>query len=487
MTKQLTKEEIKEKIREAKDKIGKSNNIKKADEQIPQLSWILLLKLIDDYEKRKEDQEGYKPIIPAPFRWRDWTSDKKITGEKFHTFVTVELFPKLRDLPVEKDLEYRSLITSIFRSIDNRIQNGYVLKEIINSFEEIKFTNTKTVKDFLEIYEDELREMKNAAANRAEFYTPNAIVHFIVNQIKPDFRKKEKIFDPACGLSGFLLESFKYMKKFEKTSSDIDTLRYNTLYGVEKEGKYFLCAVLRMLLYDIDKPNLLKDDSLLKETKNILPKDQYQVIMTNPTYGGPQSSSRKNFLHQKLKGATPQAHFLYYVMQSLHENGRAAVIMSNGLLSDTKKAATEIKKELLEKFNLHTIIRLPATIFEPYNSIETNILFFDTKGPTNQIWYYKMEIPERVAPSYGKTKEPIIEDFEDVSKWMNHKQENNHAWLEKIEKTSSFNLDIKHPNKKEEKDELSPHELIFQIISDEKKTLELLEDVEKLIQKEIPK
>ncbi len=487
MSKELTKEDLQELIKLSKDKIGKSDNIKKADEQIPQISWIVLLKLLDDFDKRKEDDKSFKPIIPKPYRWRDWATDKKITGQPLITYLTTKLFPTLRDLPIEKGLEHRILVTSVFRNTNNRILEGHTLKEIIDDVNKINFTNTNTVKIFLELYEDQIKEMKNSAKNRAEFYTPHAVVQFIVQKIKPDFKKGEKVFDPACGMSGFLLESYKHMKKFEKSTKDIEQLRYHTLSGVEKEGRYYICALLHMLLYDIDKPNLLKDDSLLKDTKTIHPKDQYHVIMTNPTYGGPQSPSRKDFLPRPMKGATPQAHFLYYVMQSLLDGGRAAVIMSNGFLSDNKKGATEIKKSLFEEFNLHTIIRLPETLFEPYNSIETNILFFDKGSPTNEIWYYKMEVPERVAPSYGITKEPLLEDFHKMSEWFDNREENDNAWKVTLSEIEDYKLDRKHPKRKYVQEELSPHKLIKEIISDEKKTLDLLVDVENLINREIPK
>jgi len=195
----------------------------------------------------------------------------------------------------------------------------------------------------------------------------------------------------------------------------------------------------------------------------------------------------KNSLYRTMSGATPQVHFLYYAMQSLRENGRAAVITSNGLLSDMKKGAVEVKKKLFEECNLHTIIRLPESIFEPYNSIETNILFFEKGTPTTEIWYYKMKVPERVEPSYGITKEPILADFDEVSQWMTNKPKNKNAWLVKIEDIKNFDLNIKNPNDIEKTKDVSPHELISQIITDEKKTLKLLEDVEELIDKEIPK
>lgn len=479
--------QILEKIKEIKAKM-KPLGLRKEDDQVPQISWILLLKILDDFDIRQEDESGFKPIIPKPYRWRDWTSDSKLTDQPLINYVTTELFPKLRDLPVEEGLEVRQIVTSIFRHVNNRIPNGMILREIINIIDdvELSFTDINTVKTFAKVYEKLIIEMRNAAEKRAVFYTPQAIVQFIVNYINPDFHKKEKVFDPACGMGGFLIESFNKMKPLEKSSDDIVILRENTLYGVEKEGEFFLCAIINMLLHDITKPHISLGNSLQKDTKTITAKDQYHVIMTNPTYGGSEDKSIKDSLPNNLKGASTELHFLYYVLESLRDGGRAAMIVPNGVLFDTEKPASLIKENLMSTCNLHTIIRLPETIFEPYNSIRTNILFFEKTGHTEEIWYYDMPIREGIK-GFSKTKPPILEDFVRVEKWMKNKEENEFAWKIKVSDRKDYNLDINNPNKKEEIIDLSPHELIKQIISDERKTLDLLTDVENLINQEIPK
>lgn len=483
----MEESEILDKIKDIKAKL-KPLGLRKADDQVPQISWILLLKILDDFDIRQEDEPSYKPIIPKPYRWRDWTANKKLTDQPLINYVTTDLFPKLRELTLEEGLEARQIITSIFRHVNNRIPNGMVLREIIDEInvDELSFTDINVVKTFAKVYEKQIIEMRNAAAKRAVFYTPQAIVQFIVNYINPDFRKKEKVFDPAFGMGGFLIESFNKMKPHEKSVEDIITLREKTLYGVEKEGEYFLCAIINMLLHDISKPNVSLGNSLLKDTKTITPKDQYHVIMTNPTYGGSEDTSIKDSLPNNMKGASTALHFLYYVLESLRDDGRAAMIVPNGVLFDIEKAGNLIKEKLLSTCNLHTIVRLPETIFEPYNSIQTNILFFEKTGPTEEIWYYDMPIREGIK-GFSKTKLPTLEDFDTVVEWMKNKKENDFAWKVIVSDLKNYNLDIKNPNEKEETVDLSPHELISQIISDEKKTLELLEDVEKLIDKEIPK
>lgn len=481
----MEKPAIQEIIKNSFEKM-KLENLKKTDDQLPQLSWILFLKILDDFEKRRELRKGYKPIILKPYRWRDWAADPNsgLSGEDLIKYLINELFPALRELQIEEGAEQRQVVNSIFSSINNRVLNGYKLREIINDVNTIDFTNTGTVNTFCEVYEDLIIKMRNDAGKKAVFYTPQAIVQFIVNVIKPDFKEREKVFDPACGMGGFLIESFNLMKKDEKSTKDIEKLRYESLHGVEKEAEYFLCAIVRMLLHDLDKPNILKDNSLSRDTKMITERDQYPVIMTNPTYGGAEDKSVKKNLPYEMKGASTESHFLYMVTQMLKDKGRAAIIMPNGVLFDSDKGG--IKENLLNTCNLHTVIRLPESMFEPYNSIQTNILFFEKTVPTKEIWYYDMPVREGIK-GYGKTKPPLLKDFDDVMKWIKNKKKNEHAWLVKVEDIKDYNLNIKNPNRKEETIDLSPHELISQIISDEKKTLELLEDVEELIQKEIPK
>jgi len=491
----MEESQILAKIKDIKTKM-KPLGIRTEDDQIPQISWILLLKILDDFDLRREDEPDFKPIIPKPFRWRDWTADKKLTDQELINYITTELFPKLRDLPVEEGLEVRQIVTSIFRHVNNRIPNGMVLREIINEIDDDKekeydddgfnFTDINFVNTFASVYEKLIIEMRDSAKNRAVFYTPKSIVQFIVNYINPDFHKKEKVFDPACGMGGFLIESFKKMKEFEKGSEDIVTLREKTLYGVEKEGEYFLCAVINMLLHDISKPKIFLGNSLLKDTKTITPKDQYHVIMTNPTYGGSEDKSIKDSLPHNLKGASTELHFLYYVLESLRDGGRAVMIVPNGVLNDIEKPGSLIKEQLMSTCNLHTIVRLPESIFAPYTTIATNILFFDKTGITEEIWYYDMPIRDGLK-HYNKTNPPTLDDFTPVMEWMKNPEANELAWKIIPSELKDYNLDINNPNKKDESIDLSPHELIQQIISDEKKTLSLLEDVENLINTEIPK
>jgi len=248
------------------------------------------------------------------------------------------------------------------------------------------------------------------------------------------------------------------------------------------------------MLQGIGTPNVLNINSLARPTKEIPPEGEFEVIVSNPSYNEPEADEIQESLPYELKTKDSALHFLFLLMEELKTRGRSAIILPNGVLYGTGKA-TKIKQRLLENFNLHTIVRLPESIFAPRTGIQTNILFFEKGIPTKEIWYYEMPIPKRLEEpsktikklSYAKTKPPIIEDFAQLSDWFENRVENDYAWKVNVKDIKEFKLDIKNPNKKEEKMDYTPHELIKQILDDERKTLSLLEDVERLIQKEIPK
>jgi len=484
--------EIKSKIKEAKDILKKEGEtLKEPHQQIPQLSWMFFLKCFDDFEKTNSLRiKGYKEIIPEPLRWRDWATNKKISGDLLLKKVD-ELFLKFRDLQPESGKEVRNTFVAIFRKMPNRIRDGYRLRELINIVDKISFSKPQEIENFAKAYKDELYDMVSSAGNSAYYYTPRAVAKFITTVINPDFTKEERIFDPACGFGGFLIESLKLMEKYEDSAESRKKLRYETIYANEKDVDTFVCGILNMMVNGIWRPNYSLINTLSKHTRDIIDDDLYEVIMTNPTYGGDEDKSISKNLPIEYQTSDTSLHFLYFVMKSLKDKSRAAMIVPNGVMFGTG-VATKIKEKLFKEFDLHTIVRLAGTTFAPYTDIETNILFFEKPRQTKEICYYQMKVPERVRgrgkdPKYSKTKPIEFEDFAEVLEWIRHKKETPNAWCVKVEDIKDYNLDIKNPNEKEERIDLSPHELISQIITDEKKTLTLLEDVEALIKKEIPK
>jgi len=383
----------------------------------------------------------------------------------------------------------------------NRIRDGFRLRELLMIVNDFSFKKEE-LNAFSDAYNDELFEMVSSSDN-PYYYTPRAVAKFITTVINPNFTKHEQVYDPACGFGGFLIESLKIMEKAEKkkdTAESKKQLQHDTIFANEKDVDTFVCCILNMMVNKMWKPNYSLENSLIKHTRDFADEDMYEVIMTNPTHGGDEDKTVADNVPIEFKTTDTTLLFLYRTMLALKDNGRVAMIVPNGLLFGTG-VANKIKEKLLKEFNLHTIVKLAGTTFAPLADVEMNVLFFDKTGSTKEICYYQMKVPERVQgrgknPKYGKTKPPEFEDFAEVIEWIKSKNENPNAWCVPIKDViikdddgniTHVNLDQKNPLDEDKTIDLSPHDLISQIISDEKKTLKLLEDVEKLIDKEIPK
>ena len=357
--------------------------------------------------------------------------------------------------------------------------------QIINLVNKVNFVNTDDVHTMAKLYEDMLVEMRDAAGSNGEFYTPRPVIRFIVNQVKPSLKKSEKVLDPACGTGGFLVESLELMMKDVDSKADLKKLTSETLYGIDKKPIPYLLGMMNLLLNEVDNPNIVRANTISKPLREISEKDQYEVIMTNPPFGGEEEEGLSSNLPVGMQTSDTALAFLLYIMYSLKDKGRCGIILPNGPLFAGGIAA-KIKRKLLEEFNLHTIVRLPNSVFAPYTGIATNILFFDKKGKTKEIKYYQMKLREGIK-AYNKTNPMVSDDFKDVEIWFKKKPGSPNSWTVKVEDIQELNLDIKNPNDVEETLDLTPHELIDQIMKDEKKTLELLQEVKDLIDKEIPK
>jgi len=484
--------EIKAKLKEAKDLMKKEGEtLKDAHQHLPQLSWMLFLKCFDDLEKTNSLRtRGYEEILPEELRWRTWATDKKITGKLLLKQVN-ELFEKFESLEPEKGKEMRNVFSAIFRKMPNRISDGYRFREILNIVNEISFSTKDDLNNFAQVYKDELFEMVSSSDN-PYYYTPRAVAKFIVTAVNPDFTKGDRVFDPASGFGGFMIESLQHMEKLEDSAESRKQLRYETIHANEKDVDTFVCGILNMMANGIWSPNYSLVNSLSKHTRDFSDDDMYEVIVTNPTHGGDEDKSVAGNVHSQYSTKDTTLLFLHRITKQLKDDGHASMIVPNGLLFDEKGVGRQIKEDLIKNFNLHTIVRLAGTTFSPLSDVDMNVLFFDKTDSTSEIHYYQMSVPERVRgkgknPKYSKTKPPEFDDFTEVLEWMKDKKDNETAWTVKVEDIKEYNLDLKNPNDVEETIDLSPHELIQQIISDEKKTLGLLEDVENLINTEIPK
>lgn len=437
-------------------------------QRIEQLAWMLFLKIYDAREDDWEiDDDNYQSIIPEECRWRSWAADDKsgkaMTGDTLLNFVNNTLFPTLKNLNVTPDTPLKkSIVKTTFEDANNFMKDGVLLRQVINVIDELDLSDYEESHVFGEIYESILRELQSAGS-AGEFYTPRAVTDFMAKMIKPKIG--EKMADFACGTGGFITSWLKELAPQVKTTAD-QAEYANSIYGVEKKQFPYMLCITNMLLHGLDVPNIYHDNSLLRDVLDYTEEDQFDVILMNPPYGGSEKADVKNHFPADLASSETADLFMVVIMYRLKKNGRAAVILPDGFLFGTDNAKVAIKKKLLSEFNLHTIIRLPSSVFSPYTPITTNILFFDRTGSTTETWYYRLDMPEGYK-HFSKTKPMKLEHFDPVIEWWNNRQEINIDGFDKAKKYTvkqltddfGYNLDLcGYPH--EEEEILDPMDLI---------------------------
>lgn len=415
-------------------------------QRIEQLVWILFLKVYDSKEENWEfDDDEYKSIIPEECRWRNWAKDQSLTGDKLLDFVNNKLFPTLKNLQVNAETPIKkSIVLSTFEDANNYMKDGVYLRQIINVVNEIDFEDTKESHAFGDIYETILKELQ-AAGSAGEFYTPRAVTEFMAKMIKP--KLGEKMADFACGTGGFLTSWLNELRKQVVTTKDNEAVD-NSIYAIEKKPFPYLLCITNMLLHDMENPNINHANSLLKNVLDYTDDDKFDVILMNPPYGGHEDASVKGYFPDDLASSETADLFMSVIMYRLKTDGRAAVILPDGFLFGNDNAKMSIKKKILTEFNLHTIIRMPASVFAPYTSITTNILFFDNSHPTKETWLYRLDMPEGYK-HFSKTKPMKLEHFQPVMDWWNDRKEIEVDGWDKAKKftaqeiaDNNYNLDL---------------------------------------------
>jgi type I restriction enzyme M protein len=417
-------------IKSARDIMRKDKGLNGDLDRLPMLTWVLFLKFLDDHEVIREDRakmkrEKYRPVIEAPYRWRDWAAKEDgISGDALRNFINQEetvrpdgskgpgLIAYLRSLESSNGDDRRDVIRSVFSGVANRMESGYLLRDVINKVNGIHFDSTEEIHTLGHLYESMLKEMRDAAGDSGEFYTPRPVVRFMVTATDPQLG--EKILDPACGTGGFLVETYAHLEKQCKTVQQRRTLQEHSIFGGEAKTLPYMLCQMNLLLHGLESPQIAKGNSLEQKLTEIKDSDRVDVILTNPPFGGEEERGiQGNFPEDKQTSETALL-FLQLIMRKLKaipKPGRAAVVVPNGTLFGDGVCA-RIKQELLTKFNLHTIIRLPNGVFSPYTSIPTNLLFFDRTGPTEDIWYYEQSLPQG-KKNYTKTSPIQFEEFAD--------------------------------------------------------------------------
>lgn len=438
-------------------------------QRIEQMVWILFLKVYDVKEKEwKHLKDNYKSVIPEKYRWSNWATDRKdgraLTGDALLNFVDNKLFPALRKLEIDETTPIsKSIVKFAFEDNNNYMKDGILLRQVINVIDELDLSEYSDRHAFGEIYETILRSLQSAG-NAGEYYTPRAVTDFMAQMIAPKIG--EKIADFACGTGGFLTSALKVLDEQVKSASDKNKYN-NSIHGIEKKSLPHLLCVTNMLLHDIDNPDIIHGNALEHNVRDYKEADRFNVILMNPPYGGSEKEGVKINFPNELQSSETADLFMSVIMYRLKKNGRAAVIIPDGFLFGTDNAKTAIKKKLLEEFNLHTVVRMPHSVFAPYTGITTNILFFERTEPTTKTWFYRLDMPDGYK-HFSKTKPMKLEHFAPVMEWWNKRKEIQADGFDKAKKYKvkelierNYNLDLcGFPH--EEEEILPPHELIRQ-------------------------
>ncbi|MBE2189584.1 MAG: N-6 DNA methylase [Candidatus Kapabacteria bacterium] len=459
---------------------------------IEQTSWVLFLRYLDELEREKVDKatlEGkkYKFLLDEKYRWSSWampkTKDGKVNYSKrlqapdLIRFVENELFPYLANIKSTVDdvesIEYK--ISEIFSELKNKVKSGNNLLDIIELADGLKFGSIKNKHEMSHLYESKIKNMGNAGRNGGQYYTPRPLIRAMIKVVNPEIG--ERIYDPACGSAGFLCEAYNYLyKSMDKTSKNLKTLHENTLFGKEKKNLAYLIGTINMILHGIESPKLFHVNTLGENLQDIKPSDRYDVILTNPPFGGKERKEvQENF---PIKTGETAFLFLQHFIKSLKPGGRAGVVIKNTFLSNSDNASIALRRELLNNCDLHTILDMPSGTFLGAG-VKTVVLFFNKGDKTKNIWYYQLA-PER---NLGKTNPLNDEDMKEFVKLHKTKPETENSWNVKVAdiQTHNYDLSVKNPNKKEEVTLRQPQAILEEMKTLDEESAEILNSILELI------
>ena len=421
-------------------------------QRISQLCWMFFLKIIDDQDQEMElMQEGYRSPIPKQFRWRSWAADPEgITGEELLAFVNTELFPKLKELSVAGEkADRRRVVRDVFEDAYNYMKSGQLMRQVINKINEVDFNNLAEKQHFGDIYEQILNDLQSAG-NAGEYYTPRAVTTFMAERIDP--RPGEILLDPACGTGGFLTSAIKHMRdNYVKKVKDEEAMQ-QALRAVEKKQLPHMLCVTNMLLHGIENPSFVRhDNTLARPYISYGASDRVDIVLTNPPFGGREEDGIESNFPKHFQTRETADLFLALIIRILKPEGRAAVVLPDGSLFG-EGVKTRLKEHLMEECNLHTIVRLPNSVFKPYATVGTNLLFFEKGEPTKEIWFYEHRVPD-AQKAYSMTKPIRVEHLKPCVDWWGGAKrkgrvETEFAWKVTADevKERSYNLDIKNPH-----------------------------------------
>jgi type I restriction enzyme M protein len=507
--------ELQQKIDRITDILRRDDGISGAMHYTEQISWILFLKFLNDFEEEKEGEAllnntTYVRIITNEFRWNEWACPKIVsenlsdtdavktrciaslqspqsqidhklakTGSDLTQFVNGQLFPYLKgfknSLGDLKSVKYK--IGNIFEFLDNRIASGHTLREVLDIIDTLNFQSQDELFELSHVYENLLQGMGNDGGNSGEFYTPRAVIKAVIEAVQP--KPGQTIYDGAAGSCGFLIEAFDYIKnKYQNklSTEQWQFLHENTFFGNEKTPLAYTMGVMNMILHGIESPNLLKQNTLTNNIRDIQEKDRYDIIVANPPFGGKEKPQiQQNF---PIQSNATELLFLQHFMKSLKKGGKAAIVIPEGVLFQTANAYKNVKEELLANFNVHTILSLPAGVFLPYSGVKTNVLFFDRTGATTEIWYYECNPEQKLT----KNKPIQYEQLQEFVELSTSRGLSPNSWLVKAIDIVDTDISAKNPNTNNDIDHLPPREIMAHIKKNDSEIARLMAEVEQILE-----
>jgi len=466
-------------VKTIQDIMRKDHGVDGDAQRISQLCWMFFLKIIDDQDQEFElTREGYRSPIPFKLRWSSWAANPEgITGQDLLDFVNDELFPRLKELSGQDGR--RRMVRSVFEDAYNYMKSGQLMRQVINKINTIDFNSLVERQHFGELYEQILTDLQSAG-NAGEYYTPRAVTAFMADRIDP--HPGEILFDPACGTGGFLTCAIRHMRKHYVKTPKHEQKMQQALRAVEKKQLPHMLCVTNMLLHNIDDPSFVRhDNSLARPYVSYTQADRVDIVLTNPPFGGREEDGIESNFPKQFQTRETADLFLALIVRLLRTGGRAAVVLPDGTLFG-EGIKTRLKEHLLEECNLHTIVRLPNSVFKPYASIGTNLLFFEKGTPTQEIWYYEHRVPAD-QKAYSMTKPIRLEHLQPCIDWWDKRVENDVAWKVSIAnvKARNYNLDIKNPHFVEE-DHGDPVELLAKLEASEVEASKLRDRLKSILE-----
>lgn len=459
--------------------IMRRSNCAGAMQYVPELTWLLFLRILDERETREAEAAEavgaeFRPSLEAPYRWRDWAAPgggKRVELQNgalgaFFGFVNGGLLPHLRGLRERPGAAPRQkVISEIMSGVERvRVDTERNLLDVLDKVHEItdEAIDPTHVFPLSQVYEGLLLKMGEKGNDGGQFFTPREVIRVMTQAIDP--RPGETVYDPCCGTGGFLIEAFKHMRGRlgeTATADQIETLGRRALYGREKENLIYPIALANLVLHGVDEPRLWHGNTLTgNEIYGGLFQDApalFDVVLTNPPFGGKEGKEAQTRFAYKT-GAT-QLLFLQHVIDSLNPGGRCGIVLDEGVLFRTNETAfVQTKRKLLDDCDLWAIVSLPGGAFVNAGAgVKTNLLFFTRGEPTERIWYYDLS-----DVKVGKKKPLTAAHFEEFFRLLPERADSERSWTVARAEIEARGWDLKavNPNRKLDVDKRTPEEIL---------------------------